>query len=119
MSRKNFKDLIVWQRAVDFVPVAYELLRQFPPEERFALGDQVRRAAVSVPANIAEGQARQHPKEFLHYLSIAKGSLAELQTLFIVAARLGYLREDQLSQVEEHIAEIARPLHGLISSIRV
>ena len=117
MTKKNFKDLLVWQRAVDLVPQLYELLRGFPKEETYALSDQIRRAAVSIPANIAEGQARQHPKEFLQHLFIAKGSLAELQTLLIIAERLHYIGKDQLQAAEDGIAMIAKPLHGLIRSI--
>jgi four helix bundle protein len=118
MSKVNFKDLVVWQRAVDLVPKLYRLLRQFPPEENYALSSQIRRAAVSVPANIAEGQSRQSPKEFLYFLSLAKGSLNELQTLLIIAQRLDYIRPDQLEDAEREISEVAKPLHGLARSLQ-
>lgn len=115
---KSYRDLVVWQRAVDLVPKVYELLKGLPREERYDLGSQIRRAVVSIPANIAEGQARQHPKEFLQHLSIAKGSLAELHTLLIVANRLGYLSEDQLATMEKELAQIGKPLSGLITRLR-
>lgn len=115
---KNYEDLVVWQRAVDLIPKVYELVNRFPKHETYALSDQVRRSAVSVPANIAEGQARQHPKEFLQHLSIARGSLAELHTLLIVAHRLGYVEGSRLNDIEQSLALIRRPLAGLISSVR-
>lgn len=117
MSKRSFKDLVVWQRAVDLVPKVYQLLRLFPKEETYSLCDQIRRAAVSIPANIAEGQARHHPKEFLQHLRIAKGSLAELETLLVVAHRLNYINAAQLAEVEHEMEYVAKPLHGLIQSI--
>jgi len=99
------------------VPEIYRLAQGFPKYETYALGDQMRRAAVSVPANIAEGQGRQHPKEFAQHLSIAKGSLAELHTLLIVAWKLGYLDEGQLRQWEDQLAEVGKPLQGLLAKI--
>ena len=99
------------------VPRIYELTRSFPKHEMYALGDQMRRAAVSVPANIAEGQGRQHPKEFLQHLSIAKGSLAELHTLLIVSQRLAYLDTAVLAQWEEALSQIRRPPVGLMAKL--
>lgn len=118
MSKATYEDLIVWQRAIDLVPKVYAFVRCFPQVETYALSDQLRRAVVSVPANIAEGQARQHPKEFVQHLMIAKGSLAELHTLLIVAQRLGYVTAEQLGELEDLMAGIRAPLSGLISKIR-
>lgn len=115
---KNYGELVVWQRSVDFVPKVYEVLTGFPPEERFAIVDQIRRSAVSVPANIAEGQARQHTAEFVQHLAIARGSLAELHTLLIIAHRLGYLDDETLAVLEEDIVAIRKPLFGLVSKLR-
>lgn len=115
--RQNYQDLAVWQRAMDLVPRIYELTRGFPKHETYALGDQMRRAAVSIPANIAEGQARQHPKEFLQHLAIAKGSLAELHTLLIVAQRLEYLEAMALAEWEDALSQIRRPLVGLMAKL--
>ena len=82
---KNFKELRVWQRAMDLVEQVYELTRDFPKQETYGLTSQIRRAAVSVPSNIAEGHTREHLKEYLHHLSMAQASLAELETQLEIA----------------------------------
>jgi len=115
---ESYQDLKVWQKAIDLVPMVYRVLKRFPKNEQYAMADQVRRAVVSVPANIAEGQARQHPKEFLQGLYIARGSLAELETLLIVAERLGYITTETKTGLNQSIVEIRKMLHGLISRIR-
>jgi four helix bundle protein len=115
---RSFEDLKVWQRAMDLVPCVYQLTRLLPPSERFVLVAQIQRAAVSIPANIAEGQARRHTKEFLQHLSIARGSLAELQTLLTVAERLGYLTGERLRSVRQAIVDVRMPLSGLISRLQ-
>ena len=117
MSTQGYKDLIVWQKSVALVPKIYALLKDFPTEERFALADQIRRAAISVPANIAEGQARNHKKEFLQFLGIAKGSLAELDTLLIVAEKLSYVSPVQLETLEPDFSDIRRTLSGLMRTL--
>ena len=117
-SQQGYRDLVVWQRAVDLVPKVYDLLRRLPPEERYALADQLRRAVISVAANVAEGQARQHRKEFLQYLWIARGSLAETETLLAVGQRLGYWSEGDMLAVNEAIVKVRRPLQGLINRLR-
>ena len=88
---KNYRDLEVWKLSMDFVEAIYKALKTFPPEERYGICDQIRRAAVSVPSNIAEGFGRDTPKEFAHFLSIARGSLYETMTQLEIASRLGYL----------------------------
>jgi four helix bundle protein len=118
METKGYQDLVVWQRAIELVPKVYELVRELPQEERYELGSQIRRAVVSVPANVAEGQARRSKKEFLQHLAIAKGSLAELHTLLVVAERLGYLSPERLKQLEEELSQIRRPLLGLMTRLR-
>ncbi len=117
MSETGYRGLRVWQSAIDLVPKVYELIKRFPREERYELASQIRRAVVSVPANIAEGQARQHPKEFLQGIYIARGSLAEVETLMIVACRLGYLEDQHLTSIEQEISEIRKPLQGLIKNL--
>ena len=117
-EKKSYKQLVVWQRAIDLVPKIYVLLKGFPKEETHALADQIRRSVVSIPANIAEGQARQHKKEFLQHLAIAKGSLAELHTLLIIAERLSYVSQATLVGMEHELSEIARPLSGLIQNLK-
>jgi four helix bundle protein len=113
----HYRDLVVWQRAIDLVPCIYSVARTLPPEERYALGDQLRRAAISIPANIAEGQARQHPKEFLQHLAIARGSLAELDTLLIMAKRLYYIDQNAFDALSLSLEQVAEPLHGLIARL--
>jgi four helix bundle protein len=115
---RGYRQLIVWQKAMDLVPAAYELARRLPREELYALSSQIRRAVISVPANIAEGQARQHPAEFAQHLSIARGSLAELDTLLLAAQRLGYLQPTDLDSVTPLMIEVRRLLQGLLQKVR-
>ena len=89
---KSFRELDVWRYAMELTDVVYRLVRRFPSEERFALGDQLRRAAVSIPSNIAEGFGRDSHKDFAHFLSQAKGSLYEVDTQLEVAVRQGFLK---------------------------
>jgi four helix bundle protein len=91
MPVKSYRDLLAWKRAMDLVVPLYELTRVFPREELYGLTGQVRRAVVSVPSNIAEGQGRGQGNEFTHHLRIARGSLQEVETQLIVASRLGYV----------------------------
>ena len=114
---KSFRDLRVWQRAMDLVPEVYRLARSFPGYERFGLVDQIRRAAVSIPSNIAEGHARRHTREFLQYLSIARGSLAELHTLLLLAEQLGHITSDEVASFGQKLADLRMPLYSLISRL--
>ena len=88
---KNYQELEVWKLSMSFVEAIYKALKTFPREERYGICDQIRRAAVSIPSNIAEGFGRDTPKEFAHFLSIARGSLYEIMTQLEIASRLGYL----------------------------
>ena len=92
---KDFKDLIVWQRAMELVVEVYQLVKKLPKEELFALSDQIRRAVISIPSNIAEGQGRSSLKEFLYFLSIAKGSKAELETQLLLCVKINYLKSQR------------------------
>jgi four helix bundle protein len=103
---------------MDLVPMVYKQVKKLPKEETFALGDQLRRAAISIPASIAEGHARQHTKEFIQHLSIAKGSLAELDTLLELASTLGYLERASLAKIEQVIVDLRMPLQGLIKKLQ-
>lgn len=107
--------MLVWQGAMDLVEEIYEITALFPKEELYALTNQMRRAAVSVPSNIAEGAARTGSKEFLYFLSIARGSLSELETQLQIAERLGYMKKGSLS---DNIETIFGLLGGLMKSIR-
>ena len=91
----SYKDLVVWQKAIDLSIDIYSLTKDFPKEEMYGLVSQIRRSAVSIPSNIAEGQARKYHQQFSHFLSIAQGSLAELETQIIIAMKLGYIAGEQ------------------------
>ena len=110
--------LEVWERAVDFVVRIYKMTETFPREEKFGLTSQIRRAAVSVPANIAEGAARQSSKEFNYFLSIAQGSVRELATEILIARKLGYLNEQTYRIDDDELASIGRMILGLARSVK-
>jgi four helix bundle protein len=115
---KHYKDLEVWQKALDLTTEAYKTTRHFPDEEKFGLTAQLRRASVSMPANIAEGWGRGTTKEYVQFLLISRGSLMELETHGIIAARLGYLSEKEMTGLKMRVEEIGRMLNGLIKSLR-
>lgn len=113
---QHYRDLIAWQKAMELVAHVYRITKDFPDDERFGLVSQMRRCAVSVPSNIAEGQARNTQGEFKQFLGIARGSVAELTTQILIAEKLGYLGtpDQTISQAEE----VGRILSGLIKSLR-
>ncbi len=117
MAVKNYSELIVWQRAVDLVEAIYKSTQVFPREDLYGLTSQLRRAVVSIPSNIAEGQGRGPTKEFTHHLAIAYGSLCEAQTQLLIAKRLGYIADNQYAALFEHSQEVGRLLNGLINSL--
>ena len=110
---KDFKDLILWQRAMDLVVEVYALIKKLPKEELFALSDQIRRAVISIPSNIAEGQGRNSPKEFVHFLSIAKASKAELETQLLLCVRINYLKELEIEKAMSLVEEVGKMLNSL------
>ena len=112
MSIKSYQDLEVWQKAMDLVVMCYEATRSFPKSEVYGLASQLQRAAVSIPANIAEGRERRYTKEFSQHLSIAYSSLAELETHIQIAQRLEYVSSDKTKRLLEMTAEIGRMLNG-------
>ena len=118
MDVQAYRGLQVWQRAMDLVVESYDLARRLPVHERYALASQLRRAAVSIPANIAEGNGRMHPGDYLRHLSIARGSLLELDTHCEVACRLSYLSEDDLIEVRDLIGQVSRMLNRLRARLR-
>jgi len=105
--------LDVWCVAMDFVVVVYQATESFPKEEKFGLISQIRRAAVSIPANVAEGAARRSPKEFVHFISNAQGSASELETELLIAQRLGYLQKSIYLEMHNTLDNIGRMLIGL------
>ncbi len=118
MPGKCFKDLIVWQKSMDVVQMIYGSVEQMPKEEMFSLTNQMKRSAVSIPSNIAEGQSRGSTKEFIQFLSIAQGSKAELETQLIICKRLGYLDNDDVKKILSELSEIGRMLSALISHLK-
>ena len=117
-EKRDYRDLVVWQRAINVIPTIYAMIAKFPRVEEFALSAQMRRSCVSIAANIAEGQARSSRKEFRQYLAIAKGSLAELHTLLVVAERLRYLGIEQLNEIERELTAVRKPLVGLMDQLQ-
>jgi four helix bundle protein len=117
MAVQNYKDLVAWQKAMDLVVEIYQTTADFPTGERFGLTNQVRRAAVSIPSNIAEGQGRGPSQDFVRFLCIARGSLQEVETQIILATRLGYLSQDGCDRLSDRIIELAKIINGLIRSI--
>ncbi len=115
---ESYRDLIAWQKAMKFVVEVYQATQGLPREERYGLTNQLRRAAVSVPSNIAEGQAHFSPREFHHFLSHARGSLVEIETQLMIAHSLGYLHQSECGRLLEDAAEIGRILNGLIASVK-
>ena len=110
--------LEVWETSIDLVVEVCKETDAFPKEERFGLTSQIRRAAVSIPANIAEGAARDSPKEFTHFLSNAQGSASELETELLIAQRLGYFAEDTHICLRADLDSIGRMIVGLSASIK-
>ena len=109
--------LDVWKKAVAVVTVVYHVTKTFPPDEKFGLTSQIRRAGVSIPANIAEGAARQSDKEFCRFLSIAQGSASELETELLIAKNLGFLSPEDYERIHEDINVIARMIVGLSKTV--
>jgi four helix bundle protein len=109
----SYKDLLVWRKGIDLVKEIYQLTKLFPADERFGLVSQMRRAAVSIPSNIAEGQARKTTGEFVQFLSHAEGSLAELDTQLVLAEELGYAKPTQVTLAAALVAELKRMLNAL------
>ena len=116
---RSFRDLIVWQKAMQLARETYCLVKLLPVEERYDLSDQMRRAAVSSPSNIAEGQARNTTKDFIHFLHIAKGSNAELMTQYFICINLKYFTKDELQMAMSLSDEVERLLCGLIKRLKV
>ena len=118
MALKSYQDLEVWQRSMELAEVVWRLSARFPGEERFGMTSQLRRAATSVPANIAEGAERHGTREFLQFLGIASGSLAETETFLLLSERLGLLPSNRVNDALKQAGTVGRLLHGLKRSLR-
>lgn len=117
MKYSDYKQLIVWQKAMDLVVEVYSLVKLLPKEELYSLSDQMRRAVVSIPSNIAEGSGRGSDKEFIQFLSISRGSLRELETQIEVCEKLNYIDSYKDSKTKILITEISKMLNSLANSI--
>ena len=115
---QSYRDLVVWQRAIALVVGTYELTRSFPSAERFGLTSQMRRAGVSVPANIAEGNGRVHRGEYVHHVSIARGSLHELETMLILSVELGFSSAGSVAPLLTTASEVSRMLGALLRALQ-
>jgi len=114
---RTHKDLKIWQRSVALVTRVYKLTENFPKSEMWGLTNQIRRAAVSVPSNIAEGSGRKFPRELVQFLHIALGSLAELETQFIIAQNLGFINENEYMSIVQEIQELLRMITAMSNKI--
>ena len=118
MRMKTHRDLKVWQDSILLVTEIYKLTKEFPSSENYGLTSQIQRSAVSIPSNIAEGAARNSTKEFAYYLSIALGSLAELETQLIIAKNIKYISDEQYTFIADKFIEIRKMLNGLQNSLK-
>lgn len=117
MALRTYRELDVWKKSVDLVVAAYDVTRLWPADERFGLTSQARRAATSIPANIAEGYGRAHAKEYLRHLSFARGSLLELETHPVVAGRLGFLSKAAVRPAWALCQEVGKMLRSQMRSL--
>lgn len=118
MALQSYNELNVWKKSIDLVEQIYLVTSDFPKGEIYSLTNQIRRAAISIPSNIAEGQARKTTKDFLNFLSIAQGSRAEVETQVIIANRLRYIDDNKTEQLLSMLTEIAKMLYALSSRLR-
>jgi four helix bundle protein len=117
MAVRNYRDLVVWQEAMDLVMLVYRVTAHFPPDELYGLRSQIRRAAVSVPSNIAEGEGRRMKREFRRFLLVAHGSLRELETQMLIASRLHYVKDAETGEVLDLAGRIGRRTLALVNSL--
>jgi four helix bundle protein len=118
MSGRSYRDLIAWKKAMDLVESVYKVSQSRPKDEQYGLTNQIRRAAVSIPANIAEGQGRTSAWDFLRFLLIANGSLHEVETHLMIAQRLTYLTQNVAEPLLQQTSETGRLLNGLMNNLR-
>ena len=114
---RDYKDLIVWQKSMELVTEIYKIVKLLPKEETYALSDQMRRAAVSIPSNIAEGYSRNTDRELLQFLYIARGSKAELETQMIIAMNLGYFSAEHMEPAQQLCEETGKLLNSFIAHV--
>ena len=117
MPGKDYRDLIAWKKAFELALAIYEKTTHFPVEERYGITAQIRKAGISIPSNIAEGEGRRSRKEFRHFLFISLGSLMEVETQILISDALGYFKPDQAAKLMARTAEVGRLLNGLSKSL--
>jgi len=115
---ESHKDLEIWKRSVDLVTAIYEVTKSFPKEEVYGIINQMRRCAISIPSNIAEGAARNSGKEFIYFLYIALGSISELETQIIISEKLSYLKKISSEQIQNELIELKNMTIGLIKYLK-
>jgi four helix bundle protein len=118
VAGKDYSELVAWQKSMDLVEMVYKSTARFPKHELFGLTGQMRRAAVSVPSNIAEGQGRKSKNEFAHHLSIAHGSLREAETQILIAGRLAYIEHHEVGRLMNLASQVGKLINGLLNSLR-
>jgi len=117
LSRLDHKDLILWRKAMDLAVLVHQSCTTLPRSETYGLVSQLRRAVTSIPSNIAEGSARRFTKEYIYFLRVARGSLAELETQLLLAQRVGYLPADEVADLQVRIDEVGRILHSVVAGL--
>jgi len=118
MEQSSYQGLRVWQKAMELAVIIYRLTKKLPKEELFSLSDQMRRAAISIPSNIAEGQDRDTNREFVRFLTISRGSKAELETQLLICVKVGYLNEHEISEAMDLLKETGKMLTSLINKLK-
>ena len=118
-EKKTWRDLIVWQKSHQLVMEVYKKIKSYPSEEKYSLIDQTRRAALSVPTNLVEGQSRNSTKDFIRFLIISRSSLEELRYLLLLAKELNYLSDAEYTQFENHALEISVMINKLIAALSI
>ena|SRR3989344_8919994 len=117
-TAQSYKDLLVWQKSIELVVQVYKLTENFPQREVYGLASQMRRAAVSIPSNIAEGRSRSTAKDFTNFLHIALGSGTELETQIIISKKLLFCNDGQFDEISSLLSEVCRMLHGMINGLK-
>ena len=115
---QSYKDLLIWQRGIEIVALVYQLISNFPKYEIYALSSQIKRSAVSIPSNIAEGYGRQSTQSYIHFVKIARGSLCELETQLLVAYKLGFVKSESLySDIMKQITEESKMINSFLNKL--
>jgi four helix bundle protein len=117
MIVQSYKDLEVWQKSINMVTMVYAMTKQFPKEELYTLTSQIRRSAISIPSNIAEGRGKRSTRDFMRFLNIAYGSAAELETQLIIGKNLGYVSPEQAEPLFQEVGRICRMLNGMLTGL--